>query len=174
MGHDLLARRPEEDFDDTEDFDDAIEAWDERWDAVMFAPERTAGAIVIRHLGCALREWLIISGSHRDTIWADGRADDAGLVPLLDDAERVRGWAHFLGVARPRSHRAMINAIGWAAADHGCGTQCCAPTTKAARASRLKNNHGRLATPPQTACHRPPKLCLSAGSPDRADPRAGA
>ncbi|MFB6956987.1 SMI1/KNR4 family protein [Streptomyces sp. NPDC056309] len=83
---DLLAQRPEEeDFDDIEDFDDAIEAWDERWDAVMVAPERTAGAIVICHLGCALREWLIISGSHRGTIWSDGRADDVDLVPLLDD-----------------------------------------------------------------------------------------
>ncbi|MFE7236359.1 hypothetical protein ACFVAF_38320 [Streptomyces sp. NPDC057596] len=83
---DLLAQRPEEeDFDNIEDFDDAIEAWDERWDAVMFAPERTEGAIVICHLGCALREWLIISGSHRGTIWSDGRADDVDLVPLLDD-----------------------------------------------------------------------------------------
>ena len=54
---DVLAQRPEEeDFDDIEDFDDAIEAWDERWEAVMFAPERTAGAIVISHLGCAQRE----------------------------------------------------------------------------------------------------------------------
>ncbi|MFF4590461.1 SMI1/KNR4 family protein [Streptomyces sp. NPDC001388] len=86
----LLAERPEEeDFDEIEEFDDAIEAWDERWDAVMFAPERTAGAIVICHLGCALREWLIISGSHRGTIWSDGRADDIDLVPLLDDGKPV-------------------------------------------------------------------------------------
>ncbi len=83
---DLRAQRPEEeDFDDVEDFDDAMEAWDERWDAVMFAPERTAGAIVICHLGCARREWLIISGSHRGTIWSDDRADDVDLVPLLND-----------------------------------------------------------------------------------------
>ncbi|MEV7536018.1 SMI1/KNR4 family protein [Streptomyces hydrogenans] len=82
----LLAERPEEeDFEEIEDFDDAIEAWDERWDAVMFAPERTAGAIVISHLGCAQREWLIVSGTHRGTIWSDCRADDADLVPLLDD-----------------------------------------------------------------------------------------
>lgn len=33
---DVLAQRPEEeDFDDIEDFDDAIEAWDERWEAVI-------------------------------------------------------------------------------------------------------------------------------------------
>ncbi|KJY41985.1 cell wall assembly protein [Streptomyces sp. NRRL B-1568] len=81
----LLAERPEEeDFDEIEDFDDAIEAWDERWEALMFAPERTAGAIVISHLGCAQREWLIISGTHRGTIWSDCRADDADLAPLLD------------------------------------------------------------------------------------------
>jgi len=83
---DLLAQRPEEeDFDDIEDFDDAIEAWDERWGAVMFAPERTVGALVICHLGCAQREWLIISGAHRGTIWSDCRADDVDMSPLLDD-----------------------------------------------------------------------------------------
>lgn len=83
----LLAARPEEgDFEEIEDFDDAIEAWDERWEPLMFAPERTAGAIVISHLGCAQREWLIISGAHRGTIWSDCRADDVDLVPLLDQA----------------------------------------------------------------------------------------
>ncbi|MET8772196.1 SMI1/KNR4 family protein [Streptomyces sp. NPDC004658] len=83
---DLLARRPEEeDFDAIEDFDDAIEAWDERWEAVMFAPERTVGAIVISHLGCAQREWLILSGRHRGTVWSDCRVDDVDLAPLLDE-----------------------------------------------------------------------------------------
>ncbi|MEW1692910.1 hypothetical protein ACIQOF_36210 [Streptomyces sp. NPDC091265] len=82
----LLAQRPEEeDFDEIEDFDDAVEAWYEQWDALMFAPGRTAGVIVLSHLGCALREWLIISGVHRGTIWSDGRADDVHLVPRLDD-----------------------------------------------------------------------------------------
>lgn len=83
----LLAERPEEeDFDEIEDFDEAAEAWDERWDALMFAPERTAGALVISHLGCAQREWLIISGTHRGTVWSDCRVDDIDLAPLLDDA----------------------------------------------------------------------------------------
>ncbi|MET8900749.1 hypothetical protein ACFVGX_23360 [Streptomyces sp. NPDC127113] len=40
------------------------------------------------HLGCALREWLIINGSHRGTNWSDGRTDDADLVPLLDADKR--------------------------------------------------------------------------------------
>lgn len=39
-----------------------------------------------RSLGCAQREWLIISGTHRGTIWSDCRADDRDLAPLLDQA----------------------------------------------------------------------------------------
>ncbi len=90
--NDLLAQCPEEeDFVDMEDFDAAMEAWDERWETVMFAPGRTAGAMVISHLGCAQREWLIISGSHRGTIWSDCRVDDVDLAPLLDgDGTPVR------------------------------------------------------------------------------------
>lgn len=92
----LLARRPEEEeFDEIEDFDDAFEAWDEQWGALMFAPERTVGAILISHLGCALREWLIISGRHRGTIWSDRRADDIGLVPLLDDDRKPVTFARW-------------------------------------------------------------------------------
>ncbi|MFC8825935.1 SMI1/KNR4 family protein [Streptomyces sp. NPDC057137] len=82
----LVAQRPEEeDFDAIEDFDDAIEAWDERWEPVMFAPERTVGAVVVSHQGCAQREWLVISGIHRGTMWSDARADDIDLAPLLAD-----------------------------------------------------------------------------------------
>ena len=81
----LLAERPEEeDFEEIEDFDTAIEAWGERWEAVMFAPERTAGAIVICHHGCAQRDWLVLTGSHRGTVWSDPRVDDADLEPLVD------------------------------------------------------------------------------------------
>lgn len=92
----LLAERPEEeDFEDIEEFDDAFEAWDERWADVMFAPGRTAGAIVICHLGCAQREWLIISGSHRGTVWSDCRVDDVDLAPLLDDAGKPVTFARW-------------------------------------------------------------------------------
>ncbi|WP_405958986.1 SMI1/KNR4 family protein [Streptomyces sp. NBC_00868] len=111
----LLTERPEEeDFDEIEDFDDAIEAWDERWEALMFTPERTAGAIVISHLGCAQREWLIISGTHRGTIWSDCRADDADLVPLLDDAGKpvtfARWYIDWLERAELTAHQPPTNA----------------------------------------------------------------
>ncbi|MCX0245132.1 SMI1/KNR4 family protein [Streptomyces drozdowiczii] len=111
----LLAVRPEEeDFEEIEDFDDAIEAWDERWEALMYAPERTAGAIVISHLGCAQREWLVISGPHRGSIWSDCRADDADLVPLLDqDGKPVtfaRWYNDWLREAELTAHQPATNA----------------------------------------------------------------
>ncbi|MEU6058494.1 SMI1/KNR4 family protein [Streptomyces sp. NPDC047097] len=96
----LLAECPEEeDFDDIEEFDEAYEAWDERWGAVLFAPERTTGALVLSQLGCARREWLVVSGVHRGTMWSDRRADDADLAPLTHEdgtpvtfARWYRGW----------------------------------------------------------------------------------
>ncbi|GAA2423414.1 SMI1/KNR4 family protein [Streptomyces glaucus] len=92
----LLAERPEEeDYDEIEDFDDAVEEWDERWEAVLFAPARTTGAIVICHAGCALREWLVVSGPHRGTVWSDPRADDADLSPLLDAEGRQVTFARW-------------------------------------------------------------------------------
>ncbi|MER5478313.1 SMI1/KNR4 family protein [Streptomyces sp. NPDC002734] len=82
----LLAERPdEEDFEEIEDFDEAIEAWEERWEPVMWSSDRTVGAVVISTLGCAAREWLIISGPERGRIWSDNRVDDEDLTPLLDD-----------------------------------------------------------------------------------------
>ncbi len=95
LGHGWVLEDPLEDFDEMEEFDDAVEAWDELWEAVMFAPERTAGAIVISHLGCARREWLVISGTHRGTVWSDCRVDDVDLAPLLDLAGKpvtFGGW----------------------------------------------------------------------------------
>lgn len=92
----LLAECPEEeDFEEIEDFETAMEAWDERWEAVMFAPERTTGAVVICHHGCAQRDWLVLSGSHRGTVWSDPRVDDADLKPLVDAEGRpltFGGW----------------------------------------------------------------------------------
>ncbi|QES46579.1 SMI1/KNR4 family protein [Streptomyces venezuelae] len=82
----LLSERPEEEtFEEIEDFDDAIEAWEERWEPVMWSADRTVGAVVISTLGCAAREWLIISGPERGRIWSDNRVDDEDLKPLLDD-----------------------------------------------------------------------------------------
>jgi hypothetical protein len=39
---------------------------------------------VICHHGCAQNERLVLSGSHRGTMWSDTRADDADLDPIVD------------------------------------------------------------------------------------------
>ncbi|MFD8749877.1 SMI1/KNR4 family protein [Kitasatospora sp. NPDC059577] len=82
----LSGERPEEEeFDDEEDFDTAYEDWDRRWADVLWDPERTVGAIAICHLGCAGRQWLVISGPERGRIWSDDRVDDVDLAPLLTE-----------------------------------------------------------------------------------------
>ncbi|MCX4684308.1 SMI1/KNR4 family protein [Kitasatospora purpeofusca] len=73
----------EEDFDEEDAFDEAQAEWDSRWEDLMWSPERTVGALVLSHSGCAYRQWLVVSGPERGRIWSDDRADDRDLEPLL-------------------------------------------------------------------------------------------
>lgn len=43
------------------------------------------GAIPICHLGCALRQWLVVTGPEAGHVWLDSRSDFEGLSPVLDD-----------------------------------------------------------------------------------------
>ena len=48
------------------------------------------GAIPICHLGCAIRDWLVVTGLERGNIWRDERAHNSGIYPLEnDDGERL-------------------------------------------------------------------------------------
>ncbi|MCE5229910.1 SMI1/KNR4 family protein [bacterium] len=48
------------------------------------------GAIPICHLGCNLRQWLVISGPEAGHVWADNRVDLKGLSPLPGkNSERI-------------------------------------------------------------------------------------
>lgn len=40
------------------------------------------GATPICHMGCALRFWLVVTGSETGNIWADHRVDHKGLFPV--------------------------------------------------------------------------------------------
>ncbi|MGW4646637.1 SMI1/KNR4 family protein [Kitasatospora sp. NPDC004289] len=92
----LLEECPEEeDFEDIEEFDTAYEAWDERWGEVMWDPERTVGAIVLCHQGCAIRQWLVVNGPESGRIWEDLRADEVDLAPLLDEGGRPVTFARW-------------------------------------------------------------------------------
>ncbi|MET9881345.1 SMI1/KNR4 family protein [Actinacidiphila glaucinigra] len=73
----------EEDFEDIEEFDAAFEAWDERWAPLLWGEDRTVGALCLCHLGCALRQWLVVSGPAAGQIWDDERADDLDLRPAI-------------------------------------------------------------------------------------------
>lgn len=69
------------------------------WEAAHYWNSRHVnGAIPICHLGCALRQWLVVTGPEAGHIWNDERADEAGLSPVEIDGRRVsfiewyRGW----------------------------------------------------------------------------------
>ena len=61
------------------EYERKYEAFEERyWDS-----SRVDGAIPICHKGCALRLWLVVSGSEAGRLWDDRRAEQRGLSPLL-------------------------------------------------------------------------------------------
>jgi hypothetical protein len=73
----------EEHFDDLEAFDAAMEAYEERLDALLWNDVLTAGAICLEHIGCAQRTWLVVSGPARGQMWDDPRVDDLDLRPVV-------------------------------------------------------------------------------------------
>ncbi|MEU4558961.1 SMI1/KNR4 family protein [Actinoplanes sp. NPDC023936] len=86
---DGLPERPDEEADGQE----AEDAWWELHDRVAFDPAHAVGLIYLCHQGCALREALVVSGPSRGQMWADDRADDEGLSPILDDAGKPLSFA---------------------------------------------------------------------------------
>ena len=58
-----------------EEEDRLWEAWDEELEEHYWNPAIMNGAIPICHLGCALRQWLVIHGEQRGFVWNDFRAD---------------------------------------------------------------------------------------------------
>lgn len=46
------------------------------------------GAIPICHLGCALRQWLVVTGPESGHVWCDFRADRGGLLPLQEGGRK--------------------------------------------------------------------------------------
>ncbi|MER7420897.1 SMI1/KNR4 family protein [Micromonospora peucetia] len=93
---DALPEPPdEEDFDTVEAFNEAEEAYGERYDAVVYAPEHSIGLLYLCHLGCALREALVVTGPQRGRMWADDTAESGGFRPLRDDDGTSLGFARW-------------------------------------------------------------------------------
>ena len=81
-----LSGEPEADWQDQDAYEIQLNAFEARY----WNPEQVNGAIPICHLGCALRQWLIVTGPQAGTIWNDERADLKGLSPLtVKGTERV-------------------------------------------------------------------------------------
>lgn len=47
------------------------------------------GALPICHLGCAYRQWLVVSGPRSGEVWNDERVDERGIAPLTNGKRRV-------------------------------------------------------------------------------------
>ncbi|PGH42204.1 SMI1/KNR4 family protein [Micromonospora sp. WMMA1996] len=85
----------EDDFDSEEEFNAAEDAYWEQHDAVVFRPEHSVGLLYLCHLGCALREALVVSGPARGQMWTDDTASDGGYQPLRDEDGTPLGFARW-------------------------------------------------------------------------------
>lgn len=96
-GHPLWDECPDEDDErfDAESFEDAYDEWQERFYEVYWDEQWTDGGICICHHGCALRDWLVVTGPERGNVWHDAMADSEGLSPWkAKDGTRLTfaGW----------------------------------------------------------------------------------
>jgi hypothetical protein len=80
------AFREREDDEDEDSYWAEHDAWGE---AVYWKPEKTHGAVCLCHEGCAMRDWLVVTGPERGHIWIDDRANDEGLMPRNMKGQRV-------------------------------------------------------------------------------------
>ena len=92
--NDLTGAPGDDEYDD-EDYERRCDEFDHRY----FDSALVDGAIPICHLGCALRQWLVVSGPEAGNVWCDDRADNGGLYPLTAPGkarvsfyEWYRGW----------------------------------------------------------------------------------
>ncbi|MER7129893.1 SMI1/KNR4 family protein [Streptosporangium saharense] len=101
----LPAPPDEEDFDSTEEFNVAEDAYWEQHDAIVHHSQHSIGLLYLCHLGCALWEALVVSGPARGQMWADNTADDDGFRPLFDDGKPLgftRWYRRWLDAAEDR------------------------------------------------------------------------
>jgi hypothetical protein len=69
---------PDDDDNDEDTYERSLDEFEDRYfDSVL-----VNGAIPICHLGCALRQWLVVTGPEAGNVWCDDRADRGGLYPL--------------------------------------------------------------------------------------------
>jgi hypothetical protein len=93
---DGLPEPPDEaDYESTEEFNAAEDTYWEQHNTVVYQPQHSIGLLYLCHLGCALREALVISGPAQGQMWADDTADGGGFRPLRDDDGTPLGFARW-------------------------------------------------------------------------------
>jgi hypothetical protein len=75
-----LSARPADDLADQ----DESEYWRQldTFEEVYWGNSLVNGAIPICHEGCALRIWLVVTGTQAGYLWEDRRSENGGLIPL--------------------------------------------------------------------------------------------
>jgi hypothetical protein len=77
--NDLAGLPPEELLNsDEDDYWRRNEEFEERY----WSSSLVNGAVPICHEGCAIRIWLVVTGSQKGRLWRDGRSEYTGLKPL--------------------------------------------------------------------------------------------
>ncbi len=76
--NDLTGKPDEQVAIDSDEYDALLDTFEERY----YDTCQVNGAISICHLGCALRQWLVVTGPEAGNVWCDDRADYKGLHPL--------------------------------------------------------------------------------------------
>lgn len=88
--------------------DEEQRLWD-AWDSVeqehYWNPAIMNGAIPISHIGCALRQWLVVNGKQKGFVWNDYRVDRGGVFPVVDEAGRQTTFSGWYISWLQRSHR---------------------------------------------------------------------
>lgn len=74
-----------EDIENQADYQKAYEAFNE----IYWNSDNVNGAIPLCHEGCALRDWLIVTGPEAGHMWHDARTEQAGLSPISLGKARV-------------------------------------------------------------------------------------
>jgi hypothetical protein len=84
---------PDDDVGDESEYERQMNEFDKRY----FKP--LDGAIPICHLGCAHRQWLVVTGQEAGNVWNDDRTDQSGMKPASDAKNKrltffrwYRGW----------------------------------------------------------------------------------
>lgn len=85
----------EEDYDTVEAFNEAEDAYWRLHDRMVYVPDHSIGLLYLCHLGCAMREALVVTGPARGQMWADDTADGTGFRPLHDSDGTPLGFARW-------------------------------------------------------------------------------